>query len=60
VLPDVHIGKDCVIHRAILDEGCDIPDGTRIGLDPQADAKRFYVSEKGIVLVTPDMLREGE
>jgi glucose-1-phosphate adenylyltransferase len=60
VLPDVHIGKDCVIHRAILDEGCDIPDGTRIGIDPQADAKRFYVSEKGIVLVTPEMLREGD
>jgi glucose-1-phosphate adenylyltransferase len=60
VLPDVDIGKDCVINRAILDEGCEIPDGTRIGLDPVADARRFYVTEKGVVLVTPDMLRDGD
>ncbi|HZF16442.1 MAG TPA: glucose-1-phosphate adenylyltransferase [Steroidobacteraceae bacterium] len=59
VLPDVDIGKDCIINRAIIDEGCEIPDGTRIGLDPAADAKRFYITEKGIVLVTADMLRDG-
>jgi glucose-1-phosphate adenylyltransferase len=58
ILPDVNIGKDCVIHRAIIDSRCDIPDGTRIGLDREADAKRFYISEKGVVLVTADMLRE--
>ena len=60
VLPDVDIGKDCVIHHAIIDEGCDMPDGTRIGLDPAEDAKRYYVSEKGVVLVTRDMLRDGD
>jgi len=27
-----------------------------IGEDPIADAERFYVSEGGVVLVTPDML----
>jgi glucose-1-phosphate adenylyltransferase len=59
ILPDVDIGKDCVIHRAIIDARCEIPDGTRIGVDAQADAKRFYVSEKGVVLVTADMLRDS-
>jgi glucose-1-phosphate adenylyltransferase len=58
ILPDVNIGKDCVIHRAIIDSRCEIPDGTRIGIDREADAKRFYISEKGVVLVTADMLRE--
>ena len=59
VLPDVDIGKNCVINRAIIDEGCEIPDGMRIGLDPAQDAKRFHITEKGVVLVTADMLREG-
>ncbi|MCU7934728.1 MAG: glucose-1-phosphate adenylyltransferase [Candidatus Thiodiazotropha sp. (ex Dulcina madagascariensis)] len=56
VLPDVNIGRNCQISRAVIDRGCDIPEGTNIGEDPVADAERFYVSEKGIVLVTPEML----
>jgi glucose-1-phosphate adenylyltransferase len=56
VLPDVNIGRNCRITRAVIDRGCDIPEGTVIGEDPQADAERFYVSEQGIVLVTPEML----
>jgi len=57
VLPHVEIGKGCHIRRAILDEGCQVPDGMRIGLDHGADAQRFHVTEKGVVLVTADMLR---
>ena len=56
VLPDVTIGKNCRIYHAVIDKGCDIPDGTIIGQDEEQDRKRFYVSEKGVVLVTPDML----
>lgn len=56
VLPDVNIGRNCRIIRAVIDRGCDIPEGTVIGEDPEADAERFYVSEQGIVLVTPEML----
>jgi glucose-1-phosphate adenylyltransferase len=58
ILPVVHIGTGCHIRRAILDEGCVIPDGMQIGLDPAEDAKRFTVTEKGVVLVTFDMLRK--
>lgn len=56
VLSDVRIGSDCVIKRAIIDSGCVIPDGMRIGLDIGHDAGRFYVTEKGVVLVTRDMI----
>ena len=56
VLPDVNIGRNCRITKAVIDRGCDIPEGTIIGEDPQADAERFYVSEQGVVLVTPEML----
>lgn len=58
LLPNVTVGRNCVIQRAIIDEGCEIPDGTRIGVDPVADRKRFEVTDKGVVLVTPEMLRD--
>jgi glucose-1-phosphate adenylyltransferase len=57
ILPHAEIGRDCVIHGAIVDEGGEIPDSTAIGVDRAADARRFHVTEKGVVLVTPDMLR---
>jgi len=60
ILPDVEIGQGCVIRRAIVDEGCEIPDGTSIGVDAAIDGQRFHVTERGVVLVTPDMLREAE
>jgi glucose-1-phosphate adenylyltransferase len=57
VLPNAVIGRGCVITRAIIDEDCDLPEGTSIGVDRDADARRFHVTESGVVLVTPDMLR---
>jgi glucose-1-phosphate adenylyltransferase len=57
LLPHVAIGRGCVVRGAILDEGCEVPDGTRIGVDRAADTARFHVTEKGVVLVTADMLR---
>jgi len=56
VLPEVDIGRHCRIKRAILDRGCQLPAGTVIGEDPEEDAKRYRVTSKGVVLVTPDML----
>jgi glucose-1-phosphate adenylyltransferase len=56
VLPHVNIGRHCRIKKAILDKGCDIPEGTIIGEDAEQDAKRFSVSPGGVVLVTPEML----
>lgn len=60
VLPDVEIGKHCRIKRAIIDRGAIIEDGMVIGEDKEADkARGFRVSEKGITLVTPDMLGQS-
>jgi glucose-1-phosphate adenylyltransferase len=56
VLSSVKIGVGCNIKTAILDEGCEIPDGMQIGIDATADAARFHVTDHGVVLVTPDML----
>lgn len=56
VLPNVEIGANSRITRAVIDKGCRVPADTVIGEDPDADAERFYVTKGGVVLVTPEML----
>jgi len=55
-LPNVQIGRNCRISKAVIDKWCDIPDGMVIGKDPEQDAERFHISPCGVVLVTPEML----
>ncbi|MFA7350893.1 MAG: glucose-1-phosphate adenylyltransferase [Methylotenera sp.] len=59
ILPKVTINRSVVLKNVVIDRGCIIPEGMQIGVDLTLDAKRFYVSEKGIVLVTPDMLGQN-
>jgi glucose-1-phosphate adenylyltransferase len=56
ILPDVDIGRNARLRRVVIDKHCRIPPGTVIGFDPEQDRRRFHVSDKGITLVTPDML----
>ena len=57
ILPDVRIGENCRIKRAVIDRGAVIEAGTVIGEDPDADRERgFRVTKNGLTLVTPDML----
>jgi glucose-1-phosphate adenylyltransferase len=57
ILPNVEIGRNCRIRRAVIDRWCKINEGTEIGQDRAADeAAGFHVTETGITLVTPDML----
>ncbi|RLL55646.1 glucose-1-phosphate adenylyltransferase [Mariprofundus sp. EBB-1] len=55
VLPDVTVNQNCRLKRCVIDKGTIIPEGTVIGEDLEEDAKRFNVSEGGVVLVTPEM-----
>lgn len=56
ILPGVNIGRHCRLERVVVDKGCNIPDGSVIGVDHAQDAQRFHVTPKGVVLVTPEML----
>src|SRR6201987_1020657 len=44
LLPNVNVGTDCTICNAILDEGCEVPCGMKIGVDRAADSQRFHVT----------------
>jgi glucose-1-phosphate adenylyltransferase len=56
ILPNVQIGRGARISRAVIDRGCQIPEGMVIGEDAQLDAERFVRTSSGIVLVTREML----
>ncbi len=48
----VQVGRRCQIHRAIIDKGVIIPDGTEIGVNPEQDRSRgLTLTEDGIVTV---------
>ncbi len=48
------------MRRAIIDRGVSLAPQTVIGHDLEHDRERgFRVTDKGIVLVTPDMLRQS-
>ncbi|WP_374428186.1 glucose-1-phosphate adenylyltransferase [Ideonella dechloratans] len=56
VLPDVQVNRHCRIRNAVIDRRCKLPEGLVVGEDPELDAKRFYRSPGGVVLVTRAML----
>jgi glucose-1-phosphate adenylyltransferase len=45
------IGRGAHIRRAIVCEGVVIPEGDRIGFDPEEDRERFFVTENGVAVV---------
>jgi glucose-1-phosphate adenylyltransferase len=60
VLPDVDIGRHARLQKCIVDQGCVIPPGLVVGEDPDLDASRFFRSEKGVTLITAEMLKKLE
>ncbi len=52
LMDDVEIGRHAVVRRAILDKNVVVPEGARIGMDPDEDRDRgFTVTESGITVV---------
>jgi glucose-1-phosphate adenylyltransferase len=47
----VQIGRHARIRRAIIDKDVEIPAGTVVGFDQEADRRRFFVSEGGVVVI---------
>lgn len=58
MLPDVTVGRKAKLARCVVDAGVTIPEALVVGQDPELDAKRFRVSEKGIALITQDMINK--
>ena len=51
LMTNVMIGRDAIVRRAIIDKNVQIPEGARIGVDPELDRERFTVSDGGVVVI---------
>ncbi|HZP92205.1 MAG TPA: glucose-1-phosphate adenylyltransferase [Burkholderiales bacterium] len=56
ILPDATVEHHCVLRHCVVDKRCVLPAGLQVGVDPEEDRRRFHVSEKGVTLITPEML----
>jgi len=54
LLPDVVVGRNVILKRVVVDNGCFIPDGFQVGVNPDADRARLHVTDLGITLITPE------
>ncbi|MDX8377689.1 MAG: glucose-1-phosphate adenylyltransferase [Mariprofundales bacterium] len=59
ILPDVTIERHARLKRCVVDKGVTIPEGLVVGENAEEDARRFYRSENGIILITPEMLDQS-
>jgi len=51
LMDEVDVGRYARLHRVIVDKNVQIPEGYQIGLNLEEDAKKFTVTESGIVVV---------
>jgi len=56
VLPYCDIGRGARLTRVVIDRGVRIPAGLVVGEDPEEDARRFRRTEKGVCLITQEMI----
>jgi len=56
ILPNVDVGRHARLRRVVADKDCKIPEGLVVGFDAAEDRKRYHVTDKGITLITPEML----
>ncbi|MGB7988463.1 MAG: glucose-1-phosphate adenylyltransferase [Candidatus Methylophosphatis roskildensis] len=59
ILPEVEIGRNAVLKRCVIDKGVTIPEGLKVGVDPESDRRRFRVTERGVTLITAAMLGQA-
>lgn len=60
VLPYATVHRHARLTNTVIDRGVTVPEGLVVGEDPAEDAKWFRVSDKGITLITQDMLDRRE
>ena len=51
LMDDVDVGRHALLNRVIVDKRVRIPEGYQIGFHLQEDAKKFTVTESGIVVI---------
>jgi glucose-1-phosphate adenylyltransferase len=56
ILPDVEVQRHVTLKNCVVDRYCTLPEGLTAGIEPARDRKRFFVTDRGVTLITPEML----
>jgi glucose-1-phosphate adenylyltransferase len=56
VLPYVEVARHARLRNVVVDSRVRIPEGLVVGEDPEADARRFRRTDKGVCLITQPMI----
>ncbi len=56
ILPYAEVGRNVSLKNCVIDSGVQIPEGLVVGEDADEDKKWFRRTDKGVVLITQDML----
>jgi glucose-1-phosphate adenylyltransferase len=51
LMHSVVVGRGAVVRNAIIDKNVEVPPGTTIGVDNDADRQRFTLSDDGVVVI---------
>ena len=47
----VRVGRHAKLRRCIIDKDVEVPPGVEVGFNLEADRKRFFVTESGLVVI---------
>ena len=56
ILPDVEVHRHVTLKKCVVDRYCALPEGFTAGIDAAQDRKRFVVTDRGVTLITPELL----
>jgi glucose-1-phosphate adenylyltransferase len=56
ILPDVEVNRHVTLKNCVVDRYCSLPEGLAAGVEPAQDHKRFFVTDRGVTLITPELL----
>ena len=56
ILPDVEVHRRVTLKNCVVDRYCALPEGFAAGIAPAQDRERFFVTDRGVTLITPELL----
>jgi len=50
------VSRHVKLKNCVVDRYCSLPEGLTAGIEPARDRTRFFVTDRGVTLITPELL----